>query len=836
MRTVKRILLAAVVLMLHASSATIVNAQITQDWVAQYSGMRGAAVVADANGNIYVAGTSLPDAAHNFKSDIVVLKYDLAGNLVWAREFDPASDGFTQIANSVALDPAGNIIVGGRDFGNGFTTLKYDPNGNLLWQRNHVGLFEAVRVATDGAGNVYVTGPSSSSASARNYVTIKYDPNGNELWAKTYDGPNNFDDNPKSLVVTAAGDVAVTGESTGGVTSFDVATILYDTNGNERWVQRYNDAANGQDSGADVAFGPGGEVYAGGYVFNGNNTDFVLIKYDAAGNQVWVKTYNGPPDKGDAIKRVRVDSQGNIIVTGYEQQANLYSDFATIKYDAAGNQLWLQRFNLTSAGDEIPWNMAIGADNAVYLTGESANQVATVKYDGNGAPQWSMTFDNPTSLVDRGYGIALDAANNVVVTGQDPIQTIHYLQSSIPCDVAADFSASSTSGCTPQIVNFTDLSTGPVTSWAWNFGDGGTSTLQNPSHTYNAAGTYTVNLTVTSAVCNNTKTRTGYITINVAPTAAFFGSPTSGNAPLTVSFIDQSIGSPNSWSWNFGDGGASTLQNPSYQYTAPGTYTVSLTVTNACGSNTFTRSNYITVNAVCSNIALGKTATASSSSGSNTPNLAVDGNTTTFWRSSSGGTQYLQVDLGAVTLNYSQATIRWRGTRYAKSFQIRVSNTANFSTFTTVFNTTTGSGGNQTISLTGAPRTERYIRLHMTKVNSSYYAVNEFEVCGFSSSVLSKQDAEVTATIIPAEIAVHQNYPNPFNPSTSISFSLPDEMQVTLKVFNLIGEEVATLVNERRSAGAYTVVFDATHLPSGVYFYVMQAGEVRQVRRLVLMK
>jgi hypothetical protein len=63
-----------------------------------------------------------------------------------------------------------------------------------------------------------------------------------------------------------------------------------------------------------------------------------------------------------------------------------------------------------------------------------------------------------------------------------------------------------------------------------------------------------------------------------------------------------------------------------------------------------------------------------------------------------------------------------------------------FSTFTTVFNTTTGSGGNQTISLSGAPRTERYIRLYMTKVNSGYYAVNEFEICGFLSSALKSQN------------------------------------------------------------------------------------------------
>ena len=561
MKTTGRTFRATAALALLIFNAIFADAQITQDWVVQHSGMRGVAVVTDANGNIYVTGPSLQDAAHNFREDIVTIKYDLAGNELWVKEFDETDDATngSDVPFSMTMDPAGNILIAGRSFlnttANNFLTLKYDPNGNLLWKARYTGGFEPARIGTDAAANIYVTGVSSSSNSAKNYVTVKYDLNGNLIWVRTYNGPNNFTDQPKSLAVTAAGDVAVTGESTGGVTSFDIATILYDTNGNERWVRRYNDAANQQDSGADVAFGPSGEVYAGGNAAS----DLVLIKYDGAGNQVWVRTYNGPPNQGDAIKRIRVDSQGNIIVTGYEQQANFYSDFATIKYDAAGNQLWLQRFNLTSNGDEIPYNMVLGADNAVYIVGESANRVATVKYDANGAPQWSMIFDNPNTLFDRGYGIALDAANNVVVTGQEPILTIHYLQSSIPCDVAADFSASSIAGCAPQTVNFTDLSTGPVTSWSWNFGDGGTSTLQNPSHSYNAVGTYTVNLTVTSAVCNNTKTRTGYVTIGVAPTAAFFGSPTSGNPPLTVAFIDQSIGGPTTWAWNFGDGGTSTL-------------------------------------------------------------------------------------------------------------------------------------------------------------------------------------------------------------------------------------------------------------------------------------
>jgi len=241
----------------------------------------------------------------------------------------------------------------------------------------------------------------------------------------------------------------------------------------------------------------------------------------------------------------------------------------------------------------------------------------------------------------------------------------------------------------------------------------------------------------------------------------------------------------------------------------------------------------------CTNIALNKTATASNSKSSNTPNKAVDGSTSTYWRSSSGGTQWWQVDLSTGTLSYSQFTIKWKSSRHAKDYEIRVSTTSSFTTFTTVYTKTGGSGGTETITLTGAPRTERYVRLHMTKVNSSYYGVNEFEVCGFSSVTIAKQSGdadEETVAVIPTEMALHQNYPNPFNPSTTIRFDLPEAARVTLKVFNLLGQEAATLVEGLQPAGTHEVVFNATNLPSGTYFYVMQAGEVRQVRRLTLMK
>jgi PKD repeat protein/Tol biopolymer transport system component len=157
------------------------------------------------------------------------------------------------------------------------------------------------------------------------------------------------------------------------------------------------------------------------------------------------------------------------------------------------------------------------------------------------------------------------------------------------------FSGSPSSGYGPLTVDFTDVSTGGVTGWEWDFGDGNTSTEQNPSHQYSAPGSYTVALTVTDGVACDTETKADYITVpGMVPVADFCGSPTSGTVPLEVTFTDLSTGDPTSWSWDFGDGGTSAEQNPTHEYTGVGHFTVSLTAGNAGGSDTETKTAYIT--------------------------------------------------------------------------------------------------------------------------------------------------------------------------------------------------------------------------------------------------
>ncbi len=169
----------------------------------------------------------------------------------------------------------------------------------------------------------------------------------------------------------------------------------------------------------------------------------------------------------------------------------------------------------------------------------------------------------------------------------------------LKAQVNADFTANTTRGCSPLIVQFINTSTGNPNSFFWNFGNGATSDLQNPSSVYVTPGTYTVSLTVSNGTSTDTETKTFYITVFQNPVARFSSPDSAGCVPFTAYFNDISLpgNAPiNSWIWDFGDGTYSNQQNTQHIYNTVGSYNVSLIIrdTNGCTDNRLIR-NYINV-------------------------------------------------------------------------------------------------------------------------------------------------------------------------------------------------------------------------------------------------
>jgi PKD repeat protein len=151
-------------------------------------------------------------------------------------------------------------------------------------------------------------------------------------------------------------------------------------------------------------------------------------------------------------------------------------------------------------------------------------------------------------------------------------------------------------GTEPLEVTFTDLSTGNINDYSWDFGDGESSTEQNPVHTYLTAGVYTVSLTVTGSGGSGTEIKTDYIEVTaLPPVAEFEATPLTGNAPLFVQFNSLSTGEINSWIWDLAPGNTASGETVFFTYDSPGLYTITLTVTGPGGSDVMTKTDYIEV-------------------------------------------------------------------------------------------------------------------------------------------------------------------------------------------------------------------------------------------------
>jgi hypothetical protein len=243
-------------------------------------------------------------------------------------------------------------------------------------------------------------------------------------WVARYNGPGNRDDFARAVAVDGSGNVYVTGSSIGIGTSYDYTTVKYDANGNELWVARYNGPGNGSDSARAVAVDSSGNVYVtGSSIGVGTGSDYATVKYDPEGNELWVARYNGPADAADAAVGLRVEDAGSVLVTGTSAGSGTGRDYATVKYDAEGNELWVARYDGPGNGEDNAAALAVDGAGNVYVTGDSLgsgtglSDYATVKYDADGNELWVARYNGPGNGEDNATALAVDDSGSLYVTG-----------------------------------------------------------------------------------------------------------------------------------------------------------------------------------------------------------------------------------------------------------------------------------------------------------------------------------------------------------------------------------------------------------------------------------
>ena len=237
----------------------------------------------------------------------------------------------------------------------------------------------------------------------------------------------------------------------------------------------------------------------------------------------------------------------------------------------------------------LAWNDNASNESTqyIYLAVGNGGFVRTTEVGAN------VRIANINGLNAGTYRLYVTASNN---TGESAGSNT--VTATVQAQLRPGFTVSMAEPTTNDTIAFRDTTTGAVTSWYWTFGDGGFSSDQHPTHRYERAGAYTVTLNV-SRNTESASIQKTVVVVNAAPAqpavqAAFSISATSPVTGSVVAFTDQSSGTPSSWSWTFGDGGTSSLRNPTHVYNTPGLYTVTLTTWNGSTSSVATKQISVT--------------------------------------------------------------------------------------------------------------------------------------------------------------------------------------------------------------------------------------------------
>ena len=386
-----------------------------------------------------------------------------------------------------------------------------------------------------------------------------------------------------------------------------------------------------------------------------------------------------------------------------------------------------------------------------------------------------------------------------------------------------------------NVVDFTDLTTGGATSWFWDFGDGSTSTMQNPTYTYSAVGTYTVCL-ITASVCGE-DTVCQPVIINCVPPSAGFNSSVSNDS--VVAFSNTSSANSTAWFWDFGDGNTSTDIQPTHIYQAPGTYTVCQIVTNQCGSDT----TCSTVEITCQNPTAGFLAQVQNSQATFSDNSI--GAVSYFWDFGDGTTStdatpvhsftatgVYQVCLTVTNFCGSntscQNLVITCNPPMADFSFLNGTNTVQFTDQTLNLPTSWfwdfGDGGTDTVQ---------------NPVHGFLFS-GQFFVCLRVENACGVMDTCKFVTVTAVNVTEAQEIENSFrvfpNPSSGIfqvEATLPQGLTTGLRVVNLLGQEVLTIADGKQT-GAYQRELDLRELGAGSYLLEFQAGPHVIRRQLVI--
>jgi hypothetical protein len=286
-------------------------------------------------------------------------------------------------------------------------------------------------LAKDNGDNVWVATGQGPFLNPEDVLLVKYNPSGTALFSVIYNSAVNGTDRAKDIATDPAGNLYVTGQTVLGNLA-DIFLLKYNSSGTLVWQRTFSTPGFliGQEDVHNLGLDAAGNIYLGGSVIKNSTTDkdFLIVKYSSAGVLQWTKLYNGPANNIDEITDMAVDAAGNVYVTGHSIGQrnfggmlilNTQNDYATLKFNTAGIQQWVARYGAAGLGSqEYAEGLALDAAGNVYVTGTAGTSAATVKYNSSGVQQWVQVFGASTGIGSWGYDIAADASGNAYVVGE----------------------------------------------------------------------------------------------------------------------------------------------------------------------------------------------------------------------------------------------------------------------------------------------------------------------------------------------------------------------------------------------------------------------------------
>lgn len=626
---------------------------------------------------------------------------------------------------------------------------RYDGPGNVGDGAN--------ALAVDSEGNVYVTGNSFDSTTSADYTTIKYDASGEQLWLARFDGANDVDV-ATDLAVDMSGNVYVTGWTTGSGGLRSYTTIKYDCAGNELWVASY-------DYGCAAAL----EIDLEGniYVTGDANSDFTTIMYDPDGNEQWVAVYNGPANGTDKACDLALDGEGYVYVTGKSKGVGTYYDIATVKYNAGGNQVWAARYNGPWNDEDIAAGLAVDAQGNVYVSGSTFYpdgcdfNYCTIKYDCSGNLLWDKHYGREL-LFEVACDLALDERGYVYVTGYS--EELH------------------------DMGDYLTIKYSPGGEQIW------VARYDGPDDDEDVATDLAVddegNVYVTG--CSSyTSTFLDYATIkydsdgnllwvgrydgpaNHRDEASALAVDTYGNVYVTGNSRGQGTGS------DFAT--IKYAQSPFLEMTCE-----ALTPLLCRGKNFYFK--HAVNNKTTHNISL-----------------------TLFFRAYAA----YECDFQNILVTIPRE----------KTYDPGVTESHYFFKVPSLV-----PPGQYSASISGTlSGFDLFCCMNTDIVECGPWRIGDNR----QWDLVEDDRPEIQ---LPTVTELHQNYPNPFNATTEIIYTLAEAGHVRLTIYNLCGELIESLLDSYQGAGEYQVVWDASEHASGIYFYRLTAGDFTETRRTTLLK